>query len=267
MFQILGNLARLRRWTRINLAPARRPIIFLRSGSRGCTADTYRHNDKWGKIEGMPRTVCLLLLAGLLLASSPPAAVSGAETPKKRHALGLIGEPEYGPDFTHFKWVNPDAPKGGRVRTMAFGTFDSLNPYAVRGNAKSTAVPLIYDTLMARSPHEPSTSYGLVAEWVAFPDDVSSATFELRSAARFHDGRPIAPEDVIFTFDALKKASPRFAKYYENVVKAEKAGDRQVRFTFNVTGNRELPLVIGQLPVMPRHFWEATGGNGEPRDL
>jgi microcin C transport system substrate-binding protein len=214
----------------------------------------------------MPRFLCLLL-AGLLLASSPPAALSGTESLKKRHALALIGEPEYGPDFTHFRWVNPDAPKGGRVRMMAFGTFDSLNPYAIRGNAKTTGVPLIYDTLMAKSPHEPSTSYGLVAEWVAYPDDVSWATFELRSTARFHDGRPITPEDVIFAFDALKRASPRYAKYYENVVKAEKVGDRKVRFAFNVTGNRELPAIIGSLPVMPRHFWEATGSNGEPRDL
>jgi microcin C transport system substrate-binding protein len=214
----------------------------------------------------MPRILCLLL-AGLLLASSLPAAVSGVESLKKRHALALIGEPEYGPDFTHFKWVNPNAPKGGRVRMMAFGTFDSLNPYAVRGNARTTAVPLIYDTLMARSPHEPSTSYCLVAEWVAYPDDVSSATFGLRPAARFHDGKPVTPEDVIFTFHALKKASPRYARYYENVVKAEKVGDRQVRFTFNAPGNRELPVIIGLLPVMPKHFWEATGSSGEPRDL
>jgi microcin C transport system substrate-binding protein len=182
------------------------------------------------------------------------------------HALALIGEPAYGPGFTHFDWVNPDAPKGGRVRLMAFGTFDSLNPYAVKGNAPRS-LPIIYDRLMLTSPDEPSTSYGLVAEWVAYPDDVTSATFQLRTAARFHDGRPITPEDVIFSLEALKKAHPRWAEYWKHVVKAEKVGERQVRFTFDVMGNRELPIILGQLPILPRHFWEATGSNGEPRDL
>jgi microcin C transport system substrate-binding protein len=195
-----------------------------------------------------------------------PAAAAASDTLHKRHALSLLGEPAYGPDFKHFDWVNPNAPKGGRVRQMKFGTFDSLNPYSIKGSAVGE-VRLIYDSLMMSSPDEASTEYGLIAEWVAHPDDFSSATFQLRAEARFHDGKPITPEDVIFSLNAVKKASPRAADYYKNVVKAEKVDDRQVKFTFDVTGNRELPLIVGQLVVLPKHYWEALGSNGEPRDF
>jgi microcin C transport system substrate-binding protein len=213
----------------------------------------------------MVRNLSLLLAPiGFLLALQPLAATASDDV--KHHALSLIGEPAYGPDFTHFRWVNPDAPKGGRVRQMKFGTFDSLNPYSIKGSPVGE-VRLVYDSLMASSPDEASTSYGLVAEWVSYPDDFSSATFQLRSEARFHDGKPITPEDVIFSLSALKKAYPAYAHYYKNVVKAEKVAERQVKFTFDVTGNRELPLIVGQLVVLPKHFWEATGSNGEPRDL
>ena len=214
----------------------------------------------------MARNLRLVLApVGFLLALHPLTA--GASEPLKRHhALSLIGEPAYGPDFKHFDWVNPDAPKGGRVRQMKFGTFDSLNPYSVKGSAVAEVLQ-IYDSLMEGSPDEPSASYGLVAEWATFPDDFSSATFQLRADARFHDGKPITPEDVIFSLGALKKAHPHFAGYYKNVVKAEKIGERQVKFTFDVIGNRELPHIVGQLYVLPKHFWEATGSNGEPRDL
>jgi microcin C transport system substrate-binding protein len=215
----------------------------------------------------MARKLWLVLAPlGCLLVLHPVVAAASSEALTKHHALSLIGKPAYGPDFKHFDWVNPDAPKGGRVRLMAFGTFDSLNQFTIKGNA-AAGVSLIYDSLMASSPDEPSTGYGLVAEWVAYPDDFSSATFQLRTGARFHDGKPITPEDVTFTLDALKKASPRQAAYYKNVVRAEKVDERQVRFVFDVKGNRELPVIVGQLPVLPKHFWEAKGGNGEPRDL
>ncbi|MBO0764068.1 MAG: ABC transporter substrate-binding protein [Hyphomicrobiaceae bacterium] len=214
----------------------------------------------------MARKLSLVLApVGFLLVLHPVVAAA-SEALQKHHALSLIGTPPYRPDFTHFDWVNPDAPKGGRVRQMAFGTFDSLNPYSIKGNAVA-AVPLIYDRLMTSSPDEASTSYGLVAEWVTYPDDFTSATFQLRASARFHDGRPITPEDVIFSLDALKKASPNYAYYYKNVVNAEKVGDHQVKFTFDVSGNRELPLIVGQLVVLPKHFWAAKGTDGEPRDF
>ena len=214
----------------------------------------------------MARNLSLVLAPiGFLLALQPLIAAAASEH-MKHHALSLIGEPAYGPDFTHFKWVNPDAPKGGRVRQMKFGTFDSLNPYSIKGSPVGE-VRLVYDSLMTSSPDEASTSYGLIAEWVSYPDDFSSATFQLRSEARFHDGKPITPEDVVFTLEALKKAYPAYAHYYKNVVKAEKVAERQVKFTFDVTGNRELPLIVGQLVVLPKHFWEGTGNGGEPRDL
>jgi microcin C transport system substrate-binding protein len=203
----------------------------------------------------------------LLLVLNPTSV--GADTTdnlKKHHALSLIGEPTYGPDFTHFKWVNPNAPKGGRVRQWAMGTFDSLNPFPVKGSA-ATYVGVIYDTLLVSSPDEASTSYGLLAEWVAYPADFSSATFQLRAEARWHDGKPVTPEDVIFSIEALKKASPQYAFYYKNVTGAEKVGERGVKFLFDIKGNRELPHIVGGLPIVPKHYWEAKGANGEPRDL
>ena len=201
----------------------------------------------------------------LLLMFGAPA-VSASDNLTKHHALSLIEAPRHGPDFKHFDWVNPNAPKGGRVRQWALGTFDSLNQFPVKGSA-AIGLTLIYDSLMTSSPDEPSTEYGLIAEWVTFPEDFSSATFQLRSGARFHDGKPITPEDVIFSLDAIKGASPNFAYYYKNVVKAEKSGENRVTFSFDVKGNRELPMIIGELPIVPKHFWEGMGANGERRDL
>lgn len=197
-------------------------------------------------------------------ASPPPSAEAPA--PVRHHALSLVGEPKFGPDFKHFDWVNPDAPKGGTVRFSVQGTFDSLNPFSIRG-VPVGAVGMIYNTLMDGSPDEPSTEYGLVAEWVSFPDDFSSATFGLRPEARFHDGEPIKPEDVLFSLEALKAAHPMYSRYYKNVVKGEKTGPHEVTFTFDQKGNRELPQILGQLPVLPKHFWEGKNSKGEPRDL
>lgn len=206
-----------------------------------------------------------VLAFGLSVPAFAEGEVQAAAAGEKRHALSLIGEPKLGPDFKHFDWVNPDAPKGGVLRMFAFGSFDSLNPFSIQGDA--TSAPGLYDSLMTGNPDEPSTEYGLIAKWVSYPADYSSATFGLRPEARFHDGKQITPEDVIFSLDALKKANPRYAAYYKNVVKAEKTGESEVTFTFDVKGNRELPLIVGELTVLPKHFWEGTGPNGEPRDL
>lgn len=201
---------------------------------------------------------------------APPAATAdpaaNASEPARHHALSLIGEPRFGPDFKHFDWVNPDAPKGGVVRFSVEGTFDSLNPFSIQG-VSAAGVGMIYDSLLAGSPDEESTEYGLIADWVSFPPDFSSAKFGLKPEARFHDGKPITPEDVIFSLEALKAAHPTYARYYKNVVKAEKTGDHEVTFTFDITGNRELPQILGQLPVLPKHYWEGTRANGETRDL
>jgi microcin C transport system substrate-binding protein len=200
-------------------------------------------------------------------AAAPPASEAApAASQTRRHALSLVGEPKYGPDFKNFDWVNPDAPKGGTLRGFVQGSFDNLNPFTMKG-VPASSLGLIYDGLMARSLDEPSAEYGLVAEWVSFPPDFSTATFGLRPEARFDDGTPITPEDVIFSFQAQKKADPKMAFYYKNVVKAEKTGDHEVTFTFDVKGNRELPHIVGELPVVPKHYWEAKGPDGEPRDL
>lgn len=210
-----------------------------------------------------------LFKSGLLALAALTVLASGGSLAedKRHHALSLVGEPQYGPDFTHFDWVNPDAPKGGTVRVAALGSFDSLNPFTIKGEVANGVSALVYDTLMAGSLDEPSTEYGLVAEWVSYPDDYSSATFQLREGARFHDGKPITVEDVIFSLDALKNAHPLYNLYYKNVVASEKIGERQVKFTFDMKGNRELPQILGQLTVLPKHFWEAKDEKGNPRDL
>lgn len=186
-------------------------------------------------------------------------------TPKRYHALSLVGEPRFKADFKHFDWVNPNAPKGGTLKLFAFGSFDSLNAFSIQGDP--TSLPGLYDTLMVSTPDEPSTEYGLVAEWVSYPDDYSSATFRIRPEARFHDGKPITVEDVIFSLNAQKKANPRIGAYYKHVVEAKKTGEREVTFVFDGPGNRELPQIVGQLTVLPKHFWEAAGSDGKPRDL
>ncbi|MDX2287391.1 MAG: extracellular solute-binding protein [Hyphomicrobiaceae bacterium] len=207
--------------------------------------------------------VSACLSAGLII-DAETAPTRAEEV--RHHALSLVDKPAYGPDFTHFGWVDPAAPKGGVVRMADLGSFDTLNPFTIKGEPAG-GLGLIYDTLMATSLDEPSTEYGLVAEWVSFPDDLSSATFKLREGARFHDGEPIKVEDVIFSLEALKKAHPFYAGYFKNVTAAEKTGERQVTFRFDMAGNRELPQILGGLSVLPKHFWEANGADGAPRDI
>jgi microcin C transport system substrate-binding protein len=210
------------------------------------------------------RSLAGTAVAFLLAVGGPAASASDELT--KHHALSLIGKPALEAGFQHFDWVNPDAPKGGRVRQWALGSFDSLNQFPVKGNA-AAGLGLIYDSLLTHSADEASTAYGLIAEWVTYPADFSSATFRLREAARFNDGKPVTAEDVIFSLEAIKKASPNYAFYYKNVVKAESSGPHTVTFSFDVRGNRELPMIVGELPILPKHYWQATGANGEPRDL
>ncbi len=211
--------------------------------------------------------VAFSLALGTTLALTLPA-LSSPEEPKRHHALSLIGAPKMPPDFKHFDWVNPDAPKGGTLRlAVPGGSFDSLNPFTTQGDQAANLF-LIYETLMNESPDENSTEYGLLAEWVSYPDDFSSATFKLRQGAKFSDGQPVTVDDVIYSLSALKKAHPLFAQYYKNVVAAEKTGDNEVTFRFDVKNNRELPQIVGQLLfVIPKHFWEATDKYGNKRDL
>jgi microcin C transport system substrate-binding protein len=215
---------------------------------------------------------CLLagLLVSFLACSAPPTAAAEQEQPAPEqhwhHGLSLHGELKYASDFSHFDYVKPDAPKGGVARLSAIGTFDSLNTFTFKGRSASI-VTLIYDTLMTSSLDEPGSEYGLLAEAVSYPDDYSSVTYRLRPEARWHDGEPVTAEDVIFSLDALKKAHPFYAGYYNDVTEAVETGEREVTFRFSVTGNRELPHIVGQLPVLPKHWWTGEGPGGKPRDI
>jgi microcin C transport system substrate-binding protein len=213
----------------------------------------------------MTATRAILASIAVLTAAATAALPARAEN-ERHHALSLVGEPKFPANFKYFDWVNPDAPKGGTVRMWAMGTFDTLNRYNIFGN-KAAGLGLTDSALMVDSPDEASTEYAMVAEWVSHPSDYSSVTFGLRPTARFSDGKPITPEDVIFSLETLKKVSPFFGAYYKNVSKAEKTGEHEVTFRFDEKGNRELPQIVGQLPVLPKHYWEGKGANGEPRDL
>ena len=207
------------------------------------------------------------ILLSLLAAGLALSPVTAQEAPW-RHGAALLEEPKYPAGFKHFDYVNPSAPKGGVVRLGAQGTFDSFNIVVagVKGSPEQ-GLGLIYETLTTASLDEPSAAYGLLAEAFSYPDDYSSVTFRLRPEARWHDGQPVTVEDVIFSFETLKANSPTYAFYYGNVIRAEKAGEGEVRFIFDEKGNRELPQIMGQLIILPKHWWEGTAPDGRKRDV
>lgn len=199
----------------------------------------------------------VILATALFLAAMVPAMAQQPVSTKTVNALSLIGEPRYKPGFDHFDFVNPNAPKGGTARlSVAPGTFDSLNPYIVAGTPPQ-GIGLVFESLTQDSIGEPSTAYGLIAESITVPSDNSWVEYTLNPKAKWHDGKPITPEDVIFSFNTLmEKGTPFWAQYYHNVKKAEKTGPRKVKFSFDQAGNRELPMIMGQLPVLPKHYWQ-----------
>jgi microcin C transport system substrate-binding protein len=202
---------------------------------------------------------------GLPSFAAPAAAT---QAPEWLHGLSLFGELKYSPGFKHFDYVNPQAPKGGAARLSAFGTYDNFN-LAVSGmkGSLSVGITFIYSQLMADALDEVSTKYGLLAEAVSHPPDFSAVTYRLRSSAKWHDGKPVTVEDVIFTLEAFKKHHPQYAAYYRHVTKAEKTGERDITFTFDGPGNRELPQIVGQLYVLPKHWWEGSDSAGKKRDI
>jgi microcin C transport system substrate-binding protein len=208
----------------------------------------------------------IVVAAAVLLSFWTPLDHASAEEPKCHHALSLVGEPKFGPDFKNFDWVNPDAPKGGTLRQWAEGTFDTLNPFSDKG-VKAAGLGLVFDSLFTPSPDEPSTQYALIAECASYPEDYSSVTFRLRPEAKFQDGQPITPEDVIFSFNEFKRVNPFYAFYYKNVIKAEKTGDHEVTFAFDAKGNRELPMIVSEISVVAKHYWEGKDRSGRQRDL
>jgi microcin C transport system substrate-binding protein len=194
----------------------------------------------------------LMQAGGLFLAGLVCTAQAAPE-----HALTLYNEaPKYPANFKHFDYANPDAPKGGLFRQAGFGGFDSLNPFINKG-VPADDIGLIYDTLARQALDEPFTEYGLIAGKIEKAPDNSWVRFYLRPEARFHDGHPVRAEDVVFSFQTLMKSgAPMFRGYYADVDQVIAEDPLRVLFKFKHTNNRELPLIIGQLPVLPKHFWE-----------
>jgi len=194
-----------------------------------------------------------LALACLLVSAAPVIADDAIEPV---HGIAMHGDLAYPADFEHFAYANPDAPKGGTLTLSALGSFDSFNPFIIKGQP-AAGVGLIYETLTTRSLDEPFSEYGLIAESMEMPHDRSWVAFTLRENARWHDGKSISVDDVIWSLETLKEqGSPFYRFYYQNVVKAEAEGERRVKMTFDGSVNRELPLIIGQMPVLPKHYYD-----------
>ena len=196
-----------------------------------------------------------VVLALALTAAVAIAAPRPAPGPGPVHGLSIHGDLKYGPGFAHFVYVNPRAPRGGRVTLPAIGTFDNLNPFILKG-VPAAGIATTFDTLTVAPADEPSSEYGLLAETIETAPDRSWVAFTLRAAARFHDGSLVTPEDVIWTFDTLRtRGHPIYRSYYAQVAKVEKVGPRTVRFSFKGGDNRELPVIVGQLPVLSKAYW------------
>ena len=194
-----------------------------------------------------------LAALALMLTTAGPAA---AETAKTLHGIAMHGAPKYPAGFKHFDYVNPDAPKGGTVRQASIGSFDSLNPFIVKGES-AAGIGAIYDSLTKASADEPFTRYGLLAESMEIPADRSWIVFNLRKEARWHDGKPVTADDVVFTFNIVReKGAPQFKFYYSDIDKVEKLGDYKVKFSFKGGENREMPLIVGEQAILPKHYWE-----------
>ncbi len=194
---------------------------------------------------------------GTMGAAALPGRLRAQENVHRSHGTSLIHETlKYPADFAHFDYVNPDAPKGGLIRIDSVGQFDSFNPFIAKGTPPGGIGVFIFDSLTTLSIDEGGTEYGLLAEWIEYPDDQSWVSFKLRDDARWHDGEPVTVEDVIFSLDILKtKGAPSYAGYYANVTGAEDLGGNVVRFNFDQAGNRELPHIVGQLSILPKHWW------------
>jgi microcin C transport system substrate-binding protein len=216
------------------------------------------------------RTGALVALSPLFGQAPLPATPARAQSsePQWRHGLSLFGDLKYPPGFRHFGYVKPQATKGGAVRLMALGTFDNFNQVIAGAKGSfAAAAGTICDTLMVQSLDEASAYYGLIAEAVSHPPNFASTSFRLRAAARHHDGTPITVEDVIYSFEAYKKHNPFIGAFYSHVVRVEQSGEREVTFTFDAPGNQEMPVILGQLRILPKHWWEGSDASGKKRDI
>ena len=197
-----------------------------------------------------------LLLSGLAAGLPPLPLMAQGAAPRRVHALSLLGDPALPAGFTHFPWVNPEAPRGGEIALYALGSFDSFNPYILRGTA-AVGITGLYDTLLKESADEASAEYGHLAGVIELPADRKGVTFELREDARWHDGRPVTAEDVAWTFETLRQhGRPFYRAYWGDVTEVAAEGPRRVTFRFSTDQNRELSLILGQMPVLPKHWWQ-----------
>lgn len=199
----------------------------------------------------------LILLAAALALLAAPGSAEAQQKVQRGHGLAMHGDLKYPAGFKHLDYVNPNAPKGGEVRISTVGGFDSFNPFIVGGRG-AAGIAQIYDTLMEASADEPFSMYCLLCEAVELPEDRSWVAFYLDPDARWHDGKPVTADDVIWSFNALfEHGAPFYRLYYGNVAKVEKIGTNGVKFTFKPGENRELPLILGQINVFPKHFWQS----------
>lgn len=217
--------------------------------------------------KGLAEFLARTAIAALLTAGTGFSALAD----EWRTSSSLLGESKYGENFQRYDYVNPDAPKGGTLNSTVVGTYDSFNPYIVQGTPAAGFAAfgggLLYDTLMEQALDEPSVSHSLVADAYKYPEDYSSATYRIDPRAKWHDGQPITVEDVVWSFNVLKANSPMYNRYYANVTEAVAVSDREVEFRFDQKGNRELPKIMGDLVVLPKHWWEGTDANGRKRDI
>ncbi|MEE8444655.1 MAG: extracellular solute-binding protein [Alphaproteobacteria bacterium] len=199
----------------------------------------------------------LVFLAGIALALCAAAAPAAEVKITKSHALTLGDAPKYGPGFTHLDYVNPNAPKGGAVRlSVANDSFDSFNPFIIKGNA-AAGVGFLFEPLMSSVEDDMLSDYGVIAGSVEVPADLSWVIYNLRPEARFHDGSAVTAADVVFSFRMLKeKGRPFYRFYYANVAKAEALSRHRVKFTLSGPPNRELPQIVGQIQILSKAYWE-----------
>jgi peptide/nickel transport system substrate-binding protein len=191
----------------------------------------------------------MAMALAICLTTSDSGNAAGAQ-----HAIAMHGDPKMPANFSAMPYVNPDAPKGGRLTLGVPGTFDTVNPLVVRGLSVPNIRGYVIEGLMARGYDEPFTLYGLIAESVETDDARSTVTFNLNPRARFSDGKPITPEDVVFTWQLLRdKGRPNYRTYYSKVARAEIIGPHKVRFDLGGQADRELPLILGLMPVLPKH--------------
>lgn len=206
--------------------------------------------------EAMIRFVFLALSIVLIFAGSVRAENETAPILGPGFGLAMHGSPKYGPEATHLDYANPDAPKGGTIRMAGIGTFDTLNPFSIKGRA-AEGLSLVYDRLMMRVWDEPFTMYPLIAESVDVPDDRTSITFHLNPKARFQDGSPVTADDVLFSFETLKKEGrPNMRRVYGLAVSAEKTDERSVKFTLGEGRDRETVMIFAMMPVLSKAYWE-----------